>query len=172
MILPNIQVVWMNKWRHACYKCTWPWHETNFFPKTKCFYYGTNGLCEGSVWGSNQLEDRFTFPKGNVPAYRSSKFVVANPLTCPKNVLIPIRVSQVHKAQPWLLLKPTLVIPFFSFQLISFILIVLEWITPSSFRIQVEWLNCLVPFGNKFLFNHHWAWTTTWMWNSWMLWFR
>jgi len=36
--------------------------------------------------------------KGNVLAYRSGKFVVANPLTCPKNVPIPIRVPLVHKA--------------------------------------------------------------------------
>jgi hypothetical protein len=58
--------------------------------------------------------------------YRSNKFVVANPLACPKNVPTSIRVPLVHKAQPWVPLRHAFVIPTFSFQLIPLI-----WIIPK-----------------------------------------
>ncbi len=38
IIMPNIQVAWMNTWRHTCWRFTWPWRGSIFFPKTRCLW--------------------------------------------------------------------------------------------------------------------------------------
>ncbi len=120
-------IIWMNKWRHACWRCTWPWQGAQFLPKTRCLWLWHK-------WCMWRWCLRFELIGGPFEAHKGAMCLHFQPckFAMEINPSALTTIPSICKLWPRVLPTLPLVTPPISFRLVPSILVVFESTTLSG----------------------------------------